>query len=378
MGYNFDEVIERRGTDSIKWNGPDLPMWIADMDFRTAPEILEAMEQRLRHGVFGYSIVPDTWADAYCGWWRERHGFPMEREWLKFCSGVMPAINALIRRFTGPGDCVIIQTPVYNAFFGTIENNGRRILENPLIYENGAYRMDLEDLDRKLADPQAAMLLLCNPHNPIGKRWDRDTLAQVGELAERHGVLVVSDEIHCELTLPGCDYTPYASASETCRRNSITCLAPTKAFNLASLHTAAVCVPDPALREKLDLSSCNSVDAFSCPAAIAAFTKGGPWLDALRAYLADNRRTAADCIRERLPQTHLVDGDATYLLWLDISALGRDSRTAAEHLQREAGLRVSAGAGYGDDGFLRINIACPRVTLLEGLDRLCRGLNSLR
>ena len=247
MKYDFDIVTDRRNTHSLKWEAADgeLPMWVADMDFKTAPEILSAIKERVEHGVFGYSVVPESWYSAYRDWWKSRHHFDMDREWLIFCTGVVPAISSIIRKLTTPAEKVLIQTPVYNIFFNSILNNGRQVLESELRYKEGEYEIDFEDLERKLADPQTALMILCNPHNPIGKIWDRETLAKIGELCKKHHVVVLSDEIHCDLTAPETEYIPFASVSKTCQENSITCIAPTKAFNLAGLQTAAVVVPDP-------------------------------------------------------------------------------------------------------------------------------------
>ena len=386
MNERFDIPVNRRGSGSLKWDvgENELPMWVADMDFPAAPPIQEALYKRVAHGVFGYSILPDEWWTAYIDWWKKRHDFTMMREWLIFTTGVVPAISTAVRKFTTPAEYILIQTPVYNIFYNSILNNGRRVLESPLRYENGEYSMDFEDLEEKLARPQTTMMILCNPHNPVGKIWDRDTLARVGELCRKHHVLVLSDEIHCDITLPGTGYVPFASASEDCRMNSITCIAPTKAFNLAGLQTAAVCVPHDGLRARMDRAlntdEVAEPNAFAVTAAVAAFTKGAEWLDALNAYLAENRRTAAGFIAEHLPSLHLVTAEATYLLWLDCCRVTDNADELADHLRRTTGLYVSAGAQYGEAGrsFLRINIACPRSTLLDGLDRLKRGVESFR
>jgi cystathionine beta-lyase len=250
MQYQFDKKIERRNTGSLKWKvgEGELPMWVADMDFETAPEILSAIRQRAEHAVFGYTILSEEWYQSIMNWWERRHGLRMEREWLLFCSGVVPAVSSIVRRMTTVGEKVLIQTPVYNAFFSSILNNGRKIAENQLKYEDGVYSVDFEDLEEKLADPQTTLMILCNPHNPIGKIWDRETLEKIGDLCWKHHVRVVSDEIHCDLTDPGCDYVPFASVSEKCRENSITCIAPTKTFNLAGLQTSAVVIADEHLR----------------------------------------------------------------------------------------------------------------------------------
>jgi len=386
MRYDFDTVINRRGTDSLKWDVPDgeLPMWVADMDFATAPEITEALAARLARGVFGYADVPGAWYDAYTGWWRERHGLAMDPEALVFCTGVIPAISSTVRKLTTPNEKVIIQTPVYGIFYNCIRNNGCRELESPLVYDGSAYKMDFADLEQKMSDPQATLMLLCNPHNPVGKLWDRDTLAKVGELAKRYHVTVVSDEIHCDITAPGASYVPFASVSEECREVSITCIAPTKAFNLAGLQTAAVYIPNPFLRHKirraLNTDEVAEPNSFATAAAIAAFTKGGAWLDELREYVFSNRRMVTEALAASVPEVKVVAGEATYLLWIDVGAFGEDSREISEFLRREAGLFVSDGMQYGPGGehHLRMNIACPRALCEEGTKRLIKGLALLR
>ena len=382
MKYDFDTPVDRRHTGSLKWDVEDgeLPMWVADMDFRTAPEVRAAIEKRAAHGVFGYSVVPDVWYEAYISWWRKRHSFAMRKEWLIFCTGVVPAISSIVRKLTTPAEKVLLQPPVYNIFYHSVRNNGRQVVENELLYEDNAYRIDFDDLEKKLADPQVTMMILCNPHNPVGKIWDRDTLARIGELCRLHHVLVLSDEIHCDLTDPGVSYVPFASVSETCRDNSITCIAPTKAFNLAGLQTAAVCVPDEVLRHKvwrgLNTDEAAEPNAFAVDAAVAAFTQGGGWLDELREYLYRNKETAAAYIAERISRLRTVPSQATYLMWLYDTAGGQKAAQTAAHIRQTAGLWLSDGAQYGAGGadFLRLNVACPRTVLLDGLDRLARGL----
>ena len=382
MKYDFDAVNDRRGTYSLKWDVAEneLPMWVADMDFRTAPEITAALERRVQHGIFGYTEIPDEWYSAYTGWWKSRHGFEIKREWLVFCTGVVPAISSAVRKLTTPAEKVVVQTPVYNIFFNCIRNNGRNVLENPLIYEDGAYRVDLADLEAKLSDPQTSLMILCNPQNPGGVIWDRETLAKIGELCRKYSVTVLSDEIHCDLTDPGAEYVPFASVSEDCRMNSVTCIAPTKAFNIAGLHTAAVFSTNPVLRHRmnraLNTDEVAEPNAFAVTAAVAAFTEGGAWLDELREYIAGGRRTAADFLAEKLPEVRLVKSSATYLLWLDCSDITDDSESLAEFIRQKTGLYLSAGEHYGGNGarFLRMNIACPHSVLLDGLERLRQGV----
>lgn len=384
MNYDFDTLIDRRGTHSLKWSAGknELPMWVADMDFAAAPEITAAIKARAASGLFGYSIVPDEWYEAVCGWWRERHGFAMEKDWLVFASGVVPILSSVIRKLTTPGENVLVMTPVYGCFFSSIRNNGRRVLESPLAYDGAAYRIDWEDLERKLADPQTALLLLCNPHNPTGNLWSRETLARIGELCWTHHVLVLSDEIHCDLTDPGRAYVPFASVSAHCMQNSVTCLAPTKAFNLAGLQTAAAMAPDPTLRHKvwraLNTDEIAEPNAFAIDAAIAAFTQGGAWLDALREHISAGKALVREFLAAELTQLSLVPSQATYLLWLDCGKAGWSSQELARHIRNETGLWLSPGAEFGGNGdrFLRMNIACPRKRLTDGLARLQKGVRS--
>ena len=286
----------------------------------------------------------------------------------------------MVRKLTTVGENILVMTPVYNIFFNSIRNNGRNIAESPLLYENGAYRVDFAGLEEKLSNPQTSMLLLCNPQNPGGIIWDRNTLARIGSLCRKYNVVVVSDEIHCDLTDPGYEYTPFASVSEDCLMNSVTCIAPTKAFNIAGLQTAAVYSANPRLRHLvnrgLNTDECAEPNVFAVTAAITAFTQGGEWLDQLREYIAENRRTAAEFIAEKIPQLHLVDSHATYLFWLDHSEITADSARLAEFIRSKTGLFLSAGDRYRGNGaqFLRLNAACPRSVLMDGLERLRQGI----
>lgn len=383
--YNFDEIVNRRGTDSIKWDVADneLPMWVADMDFQTAPEIIDALIKRAKEGVFGYTDVNDEWYDAYINWWKNRHGFEMNREWLMFCTGVIPAISSTVRKLTTPNEKVIIQTPVYNIFFNSILNNGCQVLESPLHYEDGIYSIDFDDLEEKMSDPQASLMILCNPHNPVSKIWSKEELAKIGELAKKHGVTIISDEIHCDLTMPGKDYIPFASVSETCKDISITCIAPTKTFSIPGIQTAAISVPNKFLRHKvwraINTDEVAEPNVFAAHAAIAAFNYGKDWLDELREYIFLNRKLVEDFIDQNLPNLHVVRGDATYLLWIDVSKLGISSDKLAAIIRKETGLYLSSGTVYGDCGkdFLRMNVACTKANLQDGLSRLKKAIDSL-
>ena len=382
MKYDFDKLTDRKGVGSLKWDVPEgeLPMWVADMDFEAAPEIVEALRARVDHGIFGYSVVTEDWYQAYQGWWGRRHHLEMEQDWLVFCTGVVPAISSAVRKLTTVGENVLIQTPVYNIFFNSIGNNGRKILESPLIYDGVEYSIDFEDLEKKLADPQTTMMFLCNPHNPVGKIWDRETLSRIGQLCAKHHVVVLADEIHCDLTDPGCEYVPFASVSDVCRENSITCIAPTKTFNVAGLQTAAVMVPNPVLRHKLNrglnTDEVAEPNAFAVGGAVAAFGRGEDWLEELRAYLADNKRQVRSFMEERLPEIKVVPSQATYLLWLDCSRITEDAGELTRFIRQDSGLYLTEGEEYGACGkrFIRMNPACPRQRLLEGLERLERSV----
>ncbi|MCM1536878.1 MAG: pyridoxal phosphate-dependent aminotransferase [bacterium] len=382
MAYDFDTLTDRRGTNALKWDVAEheLPMWVADMDFKAAPEIIEALQKRVEHGIFGYAVVPDEWYRAYIQWWEEQHGFSMKRDWLMFCTGVVPAISSVVRKLTTPAENVLIQTPVYNIFFNSILNNGRRVLESPLKYGGGGYRTDFADLEQKLADPQTTLMILCNPHNPVGKIWEKDTLAQIGELCAKHHVTVLSDEIHCDIVDPGYAYTPFAAASKLCQDISITCIAPTKTFNLAGLQTAAICVPNEALRSRvnraINTDETAEPNAFAVEGAVAAFTKGKPWLEELRSYLFENKQFVKEYVEKEIPEVKVVPSKATYLLWIDCSGLPGNSAMLSRYIRENTGLYLTAGEEFGGDGghFLRMNIACPRETLREGMKRLRQGI----
>lgn len=381
MAGRFDEIINRRDTGSMKWDVPEgeLPMWVADMDFKTAPEVIKAMIERAEEGVFGYTLLTDAWYEAYQDWWGRRHNFEIQKEWLLFCTGVVPAISSVVRKMTTVGENVVVMTPVYNIFFNSIINNGRNILESRLKYENGLYTIDFKNLEEKLANPQTSLLILCNPHNPVGKIWSREELERIGELCSRHHVLVLSDEIHCDLTKPGRSYIPFASASELCKKNSITCVAPTKAFNLAGLQTAAVIVPNAAIRHKvnrgLNTDEVAEPNVFAALAPAAAFGKGEQWLEDLKKYLWENRKFAEEFIRTQIPEVSAVQADATYLLWLDCRNVIGASWELCQFIRENNGLYLSDGSEYRDGGgFLRMNLACPKEQVKEGLRRLKEGV----
>lgn len=381
----FDEIIDRRHMGSLKWDVADneLPMWVADMDFKTAPPIVEAMKNIASNGVYGYTVISDEWYEAYINWWKKRHDFTIEKQWLIFSTGVIPTLSSVVRKLTTPGENVVIMTPVYNIFFNSILNNGRNVLQCPLKYTNGQYSIDFSDLEQKLSDPQTSMLILCNPHNPIGKIWNKDTLSEIGNLCAKYHVLVVSDEIHCDITEPGCNYIPFASVSDECKYNSITCVAPTKAFNLAGLQTSAVIVPDENIRHKvwrcLNTDEVAEPNIFAATAPVVAFNQGEQWLDGLRQYIKDNKIFATGYIQENIPDVHAVDSEATYLLWIDCGNVCTDDVDLCEHIRKTTGLYVSDGSEYGSQkGFIRLNMACPKELLMDGMERLARGISTYK
>ena len=386
MKYDFDTLPDRRGTDAVKWRIADgeLPMWVADMDFAVAPEIAAAIRKRAAHPIYGYTVLPSGWADAVIGWTRTRYGYAPEKEWLQFCTGIVPAIASMLRRLTAPGDGILIQTPVYNAFLSTITGNGRHIVENPLHYENGEYSIDFADLEKKLARPDVMMMLICNPHNPIGKLWNAQELGRIADLCRENHVIPVCDEIHCDLTDPGVTYTPYLTVSDVCREDGIVCIAPTKTFNLAGLHTSCLIIPNRGLRDRvragLSADGQTGVNAFAGAATVAAYEEGGPWLDELRQYLFDNKQRVREFLRAELPEISMPTAQATYLLWLDCSALPGDKSDLAGFIRRETGLFLNSGVSYGESGrdFMRLNIASPRAMLEDGLSRLKKGIEAFK
>ena len=281
MRYDFDTIVPRRGTNSYKWDTPEeenvLPMWVADMDFRTAPAIIDALQKRVEHGIFGYTKVPETYYDAVVRWFESRHRWQIDPRWIIYTSGVVPALSAIIKALTAPGDKVIVQTPAYNCFYSSIRNDGCELSANNLIYRDGRYMIDFDDLAAKAADPKAKILLLCNPHNPVGRVWTPEELRHIGDICLRNGVFVVADEIHCELTYEGHDYTPFASLSERFQQNSTTCVSPSKAFNLAGLQIANIIAVDDDVRRRIDrainINEVCDVNPFGVIATITAYPK---------------------------------------------------------------------------------------------------------
>ena len=378
----FDEVINRRNTGCAKWDMTkegELPMWVADMDFQTAPQITNALIERAKHGVFGYALKCDEWYEAYKNWWSTRHHFNIEKEWLMFCTGVIPALSSIVRKLTTPAENVVVMTPVYNHFFSSILNNGRNVLESKLKYENGEFDIDFKDLEEKLSNPQTTMMILCNPHNPIGKIWNKATLEKIGNMCCENHVIVVSDEIHCDIVEPEKEYIPFASISEKCKNNSITCVSPTKTFNIAGLQTAAILVPDEGLRNRvnraINTDEVAEPNVFAAIAPVVAYNEGGEWLDELNKYLWENRKFAENFIKENIKGVFPIKAEATYLMWVDCTSVSTNSKELCDFIREKTGLFVTSGDVYRNaDGFMRVNIACPRSVLEDGFNRLRTGI----
>ena len=410
--YDFDKITDRRNSGCYKWDeaGMDdiIPMWVADMDFPTAPCIIEALQKRVAHGVFGYTLVPDAYYEAIINWFQRRYSWTIQRDWIQYTSGVVPAISVIVKAMCEPGDKVIVQTPVYNCFFSSIRNNGCEALYAPLKRKTATvpdgsatvpdgspsgtktpsgsfftYEMDFAALEGQASDPKAKLLILCNPHNPAGRVWTKDELLHVNEICQRHGVLVVSDEIHNELCLDGRKYVPFASVSEECQRNSITCTSPSKSFNTAGLQIANIICSDATIREKIDcainINEVCDVNPFGIAGLMAAYNEGEEWLSALCAYLTENYKTLANFFAEHLPQLPISLLEGTYLVWVDISALNTDADTLVDRLLHEAKVQLNSGTMYDPiDGkrFVRINIACTRQQMMEGLRRLAQFIKA--
>lgn len=389
MEYDFSIPTDRRDTDSYKWDSaPEadiIPLWVADMDFETFPGITEALQRRVAHGIFGYTRVPEAYYEAVCRWFGKRHGWHINREDIIYTSGVVPAVSAVIKALTLPGDQVIVQGPVYNCFFSSIRNNGCEMVSNSLIYnkEELRYEIDFDDLERKLKHERARLMLLCNPHNPGGRVWTRDELTRVAELCRKYGVRVVSDEIHCELTLYDNEYVPFGSLPDELSRDSITCCSPSKAFNTAGLQIANIVCRDAEVRNRIDrainINEVCDVNPFGVIALQAAYSdEGYEWLTQLRKYISANYDLLLERFARELPKCKVMRMEGTYLAWIDCSELHISSDEIEEMLMHENKVWVNAGSMYGAEGaaFIRINMACTSELLNEGITRIVNGLGA--
>ena len=387
MEYDFSRPTDRRDTDSYKWDSaPEadiIPLWVADMDFETFPAITEALQRRVAHGIFGYTRVPEAYYEAVCRWFKKRHGWHINREDIIYTSGVVPAVSAVIKALTLPGDQVIVQGPVYNCFFSSIRNNGCEMVSNSLIYnkEELRYEIDFDDLERKLKHERARLMLLCNPHNPGGRVWTRDELTRVAELCRKYGVRVVSDEIHCELTLYDNEYVPFGSLPDELSRDSITCCSPSKAFNTAGLQIANIVCHDAEVRNRIDrainINEVCDVNPFGVIALQAAYSdEGYEWLTQLRKYISANYDLLLERFARELPKCKVMRMEGTYLAWIDCSELHIPSDEIEKMLMHENKVWVNAGSMYGAEGasFIRINMACTSELLNEGITRIVNGL----
>lgn len=392
MRYDFDEVIDRHGSNSVKWDickDPEvIPMWVADMDFKAAPFILDAVRKRVDHGIFGYTYPSASYYQATIDWFAKRRGWKIEKDWITYISGIVPALSVAIAALTEEDEKVIFQGPAYNCFYSCVRNNGRTLLENKLIYDDAAeapsFSIDFEDLERKCADPKATLFILCNPHNPSGRIWTREELTRMGEICLKHGVTVVSDEIHCELEMPGYTYTPFASICQEFEDNCVTFVSPSKSFNIAGLEIANIISNDPVKRQKFDKvintwEHCD-VNQIGVVALEAAYTpEGEEWISQLTGYIHENWKVLAEALRS-VPEVKLCKLEGTYLTWLDCKALtakGITTKEAQDSLIRNEKVWINSGTMYGDGDFMRINLACPRSLMSDGASRIAAGLRRL-
>ena len=401
--YDFDELVDRRGTGCVKWDerpqvlaeaseqvradasagistNPDIiPLWVADMDFKAAPAIQEAVRKRAEHGVFGYTVVDDDYYEAVISWFQRRHNWTIRREEILYTTGVVPAISVAIKALTMPGEKVLILSPDYNCFFSSVRNNGCEVLETILRRIGDTFEVDFEDFEAKCADEKTTVFLLCNPHNPCGRVWTKAELERMNDICMKYGVKVVSDEIHCELVMPGYQFQPFAAVNEACRQNSVILNSPSKSFNIAGLQAANIICAQPEWRRRLDrainINEVCDLNPFGPVALIAAYNESEDWLDALNEYLWGNYQTLCAFATEHLPKWKICHLEGTYLPWVDITATEMTSQAYCDCLLREVKVWVNPGTMYGPvsgEGYIRLNIACPRSRLLEALERIAK------
>lgn len=391
MEYNFDDIHDRHDTNSVKWDlCPDpevIPMWVADMDFKAAPFIMDAVRRRVEHGIFGYTHVPDRYYDAVIDWFDRRRGWKIEKGWIRYISGIVPALSVIIDALTEPGGKVVFNTPAYNCFFSCVENHGREALTSPLLYdvsgELPTFKIDFEDLEQKCSDPAAQLFILCNPQNPAGRVWTREELLKVGDICRRHGVTVVSDEIHCELEMPGHRYVPFASLCP--QDKPVTFCSPSKSFNIAGLEIANIVTSDQVKYDSImktvrKFEQCD-INPIGVDALIAAYSpEGEEWLEQLNGYIYRNYLTLVEMFRRECPEIKVCALEGTYLVWIDCKALtskGISTIEVQNSLTEVEKVWINSGTMYGDGNFMRINIACPHSTLVEGISRVTSGLKRM-
>lgn len=391
MKYDFDKLFNRENTDSVKWNftkkilGYDdvIPMWIADMDFETVPEVKEAIIERAAQGIYGYSEIMDGYYDSIINWIERRHQWKVKKEWLCISPGVVTAINIIIRALTHAGDRIIVQSPVYYPFLNSISRNGCEITNSPLKFVEGKYHINFKDLEKKVKDERVKLMLLCNPHNPIGRVWTKDELEKIGEICLKHDVIVVSDEIHSDLIYKKYKHTSFASISKEFQQNSITCTAPSKSFNLAGLQTSNIIIPNGRLRKEYNIALENMgisrLNLFGVIACEAAYKYGEDWLEQLLDYIEENKNFAKKYIEEKIPKLKVIEPEGTYLLWIDCRELGMNNKELKKFMMTKAKVAFDEGFifGEGGQGFERMNIACPRIILQEALKRIEEAIKAI-
>ena len=381
MKYDFDELVERRGTNCVKWDeslSPDvIPLWVADMDFRVAPAIQKALQQRVEHGVFGYNIVPESYYEAVISWFRRRHQWEIQRQWILYTTAVVPAMSCVIKALTMPGEKVLILSPAYNCFFSSIRNNGCEVFESPLKAEGDTFEIDWQDFEAKCAEEKTTLFLLCNPHNPSGRVWTREELQRMYDICHQYGVKVASDEIHCELIMPGYKFVPLGTVIDDC----VVMNSPSKNFNTAGLQIANIICPHPSWRRRIDrainINEVCDVNPFGIVALEAAYNESEDWIDELNQYLWGNYTVLCDFIEKNIPQWKVCRLEGTYLPWVEISAMGITSQELCDRLLREAKVWVNPGTMYGPktgEGYVRLNIATQRSRLVEALNRVAKAL----
>ena len=382
MKYNFDELTNRTNESSIKWKVKEgeLPMWVADMDFKSPPEVVDAFKERIEKGTYGYTYIDDEWYDSYIHHFKTRFNFEIKKEWLVFSTGVIATISSAVRRLSEVANNVVVLTPIYNTFFNSIVNNGRHPLTSDMIYKDGKYEVDFDDLEKKLALEETSLMIFCNPHNPIGKVWTKEEMERIGALCNKYNVTVISDEIHCDLLKPGAKHIPFASVNKTNSMISITTIAPTKTFNLAGIQTSAVFSENPKLKHLvergLNTDEVAEPNVLALVAPKACYFKGDEWLDELNEYIDKNRQYVRNFLKENIPSVKLVEGDALYLLWLDFSNITSNTTELRDFIRKETGLFLSDGEEYRGNGlsFLRMNIATQFERVKDGMNRLKKGI----
>ena len=391
MKYDFDKVIKRKGTDSKKWNsltadyGSEelLPMWVADMDFQSPPEVLDALKERVEHGIFGYPYIGDNVYDSIINWAKKRYDWNIKKEWIFFTPGVVVGLNVAIGGIGESGDNVVVQTPVYPPFFRVLENNERKVNINPIKFDGKDFVMDFENLEENI-DDKTKIMMLCNPHNPVGRAWSKEELTRLGDICIKNDMTIISDEIHCDLTLKGTKHIPIASISDELADRTITLMSPGKSFNVAGLFTSIAIVPNQELRGMMNISlekmEIEKVSTFGAVGLEAAYSEGENWLNEALIYIEDNIDFAIDYLNENIPEIKVVKPDATFLLWLDFTEIEKTNDEINDALLNEGKIILNDGRPYGEggEGYFRLNIGCPRVTLEEGLSRIKQSVDSLR